>query len=71
MARKHETRTWDSLGGALRDLILEVNNFYFLEKETGVKRHSMMRLARGHRSLQLPFADRLARYFKLKIVQER
>lgn len=70
MASKQKTRTWDSLGEALKVLIRETDNFYRLEKETGVQRGSMMRLVRGERSLQLPFADKLAQYFKLKVIKE-
>jgi plasmid maintenance system antidote protein VapI len=38
-----------------------------LERETGVKRASIMRFVRGDQSLRLDMADRLAAYFDLEL----
>jgi plasmid maintenance system antidote protein VapI len=38
-----------------------------LERETGVKRASIMRFLRGEQSLRLDMADRLAAYFGLEL----
>ena len=38
-----------------------------LERETGVKRASVMRFVRGDQSLRLDIADKLAAYFGLKV----
>ena len=38
-----------------------------LQKETGVKRASIMRFVLGRQSLRLDMADRLAAYFKLTV----
>jgi transcriptional regulator with XRE-family HTH domain len=39
-----------------------------LSKETGVKRASLIRFARGDQSLRLDIADKLATYFDLQVV---
>lgn len=38
-----------------------------LERETGVKRQSIMRFVRGDQTLRLDIADKLAEYFGVKI----
>ena len=38
-----------------------------IERETGVKRASIMRFLRGERSLRLDIADKLAAYFGLEL----
>ena len=38
-----------------------------IERETGVKRQSIMRFLRGERSLRLDIADKLAAYFRLEL----
>jgi transcriptional regulator with XRE-family HTH domain len=38
-----------------------------LERETGVKRASIMRFMRGETSLRLDLADQIARYFGIEI----
>jgi plasmid maintenance system antidote protein VapI len=40
-----------------------------LQKETGVKRASIMRFIRGEQSLRLDIADKLAAYFGLALQQ--
>lgn len=42
-----------------------------LERETGVKRASIMRFIRGQQSLRLDKADALAEYFELELVKKR
>src|SRR4051812_6811586 len=51
---------------ALRQAIAESGvSFAALERETGVKRQSLMKFARGEQSLRLDLADRLAAFFGL------
>jgi len=42
-----------------------------LQRETGVKRGSVMRFLRGDQSLRLDKADALAAYFGLRLVKQR
>jgi len=42
-----------------------------IERETGVKRASVMRFCRGDSSLRLDIADRLATYFGLELTSKR
>ena len=42
-------------------------NYKALERESGVKRGSIMRFVRGTQSLRLDMADRLAVYFELEL----
>jgi plasmid maintenance system antidote protein VapI len=42
-----------------------------LERETGVKRGSIMRFVTGRQSLRLDIADRLAAYFELELRAKR
>jgi plasmid maintenance system antidote protein VapI len=52
----------------LRQMILESKMpLKALERETGVKRASIMRFIRGKQSLRLDIADRLAAYFGLAL----
>jgi plasmid maintenance system antidote protein VapI len=52
----------------LRQTIAESGTSYnALEKETGVKRASIMRFVRGDQSLRLDKADRLAAFFDLEL----
>jgi len=55
---------------ALQQAILDSElNFRELERETGVKRQSLMKFARGEQSLRLDMADRLAEFFGFDIVK--
>lgn len=38
-----------------------------IERNTGVRRQSIMRFMRGERTLRLDMADRLAAYFELEL----
>ena len=46
-------------------------SFQALERETGVKRQSMMKFVDGQQSLRLDVADKLAKYFGLEIVKRK
>ena len=46
-------------------------NFKALERETGVKRQSLMRFMRDEQSLRLDFADRLAEFFELELRERK
>jgi len=57
---------------ALRDAINDSDfSFAALERETGVVRQSLMKFARGERSLRLDMADRLADFFGLEITSKK
>jgi plasmid maintenance system antidote protein VapI len=57
---------------ALRKAIAESElSFQALERETGVKRQSMMKFVDGQQSLRLDVADKLAAYFGLEIVERK
>ena len=58
----------ETLKRAIRDSGL---SFKALERETGVKRQSLMKFMRGEQSLRLDLADRLAAFFKLKLTKRR
>lgn len=52
---------------ALRQAILASGmTFKALERETGVKRQSLMKFVRGEQSLRLDLADKLAAYFGIE-----
>ena len=56
------------LSDVLRRVIAQSGlSFKALERETGVVRQSLMRFARGERSLRLDMADKLAAYFGLEL----
>jgi len=46
-------------------------SFKALERATGVKRQSLMKFVSNEQSLRLDFADRLANYFDLVVVQRK
>ena len=53
---------------ALKQAITESGLTYLaVERETGVKRASVMRFMRGETSLRLDIADKLAAYFGVKV----
>ena len=57
---------------ALRKAIAESGLAHIaIERETGVKRQSIMWFMRGERSLRLDIADRLAAYFGLTVKPKR
>jgi plasmid maintenance system antidote protein VapI len=65
-------RITDVLRQAIRDAVVSgQTNFKALERETGVKRPSIMRFAAGKQSLRLDMADRLAAYFGLEMRAKR
>jgi plasmid maintenance system antidote protein VapI len=59
------------ISDVLRRAIVESGISYnALQKETGVTRASIMRFVRGDQSIRLDMADRLAEYFKLRLMHE-
>jgi plasmid maintenance system antidote protein VapI len=58
----------DALRGAIAESGLAHST---IEKQTAVKRASIMRFMRGERSLRLDIADRLAAFFGLTVKAER
>ena len=57
-----------SITDVLRRAILESEIPYLtLEQKTGVTRQSLMKFARGERTIHLDAADKLARYFRLEL----
>ena len=65
--RKRMTMT-----AALRQAIAESElSFHELERQTGIKRQSLMKFAREETSLRLDKADTLAEYFGLEIRKRR
>ena len=57
-----------SITDVLRRAILESGiPFLTLEQETGVTRQSLMKFARGERTIHLDAADRLSRFFGLEL----
>jgi hypothetical protein len=61
----------DVLTNPLRRAIRENGlSFYMLAKRTGVARMSLIRFARGERSLRLDRAGSLAAYFGLELVKK-
>ncbi len=60
---------YDSLADALRDAIADSElSFAELERRTGVLRQTLMTFSYGEGGLRLATADKLARYFGMKIV---
>jgi hypothetical protein len=55
----------DALQHAIADCDL---SFKGLERETGVKRQSLMKFVAGEQSLRLDLADDVAMYFRIEIV---
>ncbi len=56
----------------LRKAIVESGMAYkALERETSVKRQSLMRFVRGEQSLRLDMADKLIAHFGFKIVPDK
>ena len=55
---------------ALRQAIADTeSSFYELERQTGIKRQSLMKFVRGEQSLRLDMADKLAEFFGIEIVR--
>ena len=58
----------DTMTTVLRQAIAESGmSFAALERETGLKRQSLMKFARGKQSLRLDLADTLAAYFQIEV----
>jgi len=66
------TRKGQTLTEALRQAIAESGlSFKRLERETGLKRQSLMKFARAEQSLRLDLADKLATFFGIESRRER
>ncbi|MBI3735294.1 hypothetical protein HY256_02135 [Candidatus Sumerlaeota bacterium] len=63
MTRKKKSPTLTEL---LRQAISENPSLRAIERETGVKRQSMMKFIAGEQSLRLDIADRLAEHFGIE-----
>lgn len=55
----------------LRAALAEAPSLREVERETGVKRQSMMKFLRGEQSLRLDIADRLADYFGVLVTRRK
>lgn len=54
----------------LRQALSECESLREVERQTGVKRQSMMKFLRCEQSLRLDMADKLADYFQIKVRRE-
>jgi transcriptional regulator with XRE-family HTH domain len=69
MSKQRATTTMTT---ALRKAIKESDDsFHELERQTGIKRQSLMKFARGEQSLRLDLADKLAEYFGLEVTKRK
>ena len=68
MRQKAVTTMTEALRQALGESEI---SFLALERETGIKRQSLMKFARGEQSLRLDIADRLAEFFGLTVVKRK
>lgn len=65
---KNKSSSDQPISDALRKAISESGkSFREIERETGIVRQSLMRFVRGETSLRLDIADKLAKYFNLKL----
>ena len=70
MAKQNKKAT--TMTECLKKTILKSGmSFKAIERETGVKRQSLMKFVRGEQSLRLDIADRLVDYFGLSVVQRK
>ena len=66
-----EKKTAMTMSDVLRQTILESETpLLVLEREAGVQRASIRRFLRGERSLHLDIADKLAAYYRLKLMKQ-
>ena len=65
---KRNRKALGTITEALRRTLRESDpNYRELERQTGVKRQSLMKFARGEQSLRLDMADKLAAYFGFEL----
>lgn len=63
-----QRRPSEPITHALKQTIAESGmSFKAIERETGVKRQSLMKFMRGEQSLRLDMADKLVAHFGIKI----
>jgi plasmid maintenance system antidote protein VapI len=68
MAQARRQPITDILLNAIRESGM---SFAAIERETGLKRQSLMKFCRGEQSLRLDLADRLATYFGLELRKKK
>jgi plasmid maintenance system antidote protein VapI len=69
---KRKSKLTSNLTSALLDAVISSEaSFRELERQTGVKRQSLMKFVRGEQSLRLDMADRLAKYFGLELTERK
>jgi plasmid maintenance system antidote protein VapI len=69
---KYKPKPISNLTSALLAAIISSEASYReLERQTGVKRQSLMKFVRGEQSLRLDMADRLAKYFGLELTERK
>ena len=61
----------ETMTQALRRALEESESLRQVERDTGLKRQSLMKFKRGEQSLRLDLADKLAKYFGLSVVKKR
>ena len=68
---KRQTSKPKSITASLRKAVVESGeNYRQLERETSVKRQSLMKFVRGEQSLRLDMADKLAQHFRLALARQ-
>ena len=70
MGTKKRSRE-ETMTQALRRALEESESLRQVERDTGLKRQSLMKFKRGEQSLRLDLADKLAKYFGLSVVKKR
>ena len=68
MPKRQKRQTMTDL---LRECLSKTESLQAVERETGVKRQSMMKFVRGEQSLRLDLADTLAAYFGIECVRRK
>lgn len=71
MANRKPKPTSNLTAALLNAVISSEASYRELERQTGVKRQSLMRFVRGEQSLRLDMADRLAKYFGLELTERK
>ena len=71
MAKRTPTKK-ATISEVLREAINQCDlSFQELERQTGVKRQSMMKFVRSEQSLRLDIADKLADFFELEVTRRK
>ena len=64
-------KTTSTMTDLLRKALTEAESLRAVERDTGVKRQSMMKFLRGEQSLRLDLADKLAAHFEIVSYRQR